>query len=242
MSKLFWILLAVAGGGYRYLRARICAAAGLISRLGQAPGSDGKGALRLWGSLTADPVSRSVADGRFVARSERSLMGRMVAWLVSVARFWGRTQTDLVIELQTSPAADMAGEWNTDVKLVRDMEAAPGIPAASALTASVPLTAEPEMAPLSGVEGAMYAEHRLDALGIAGGPLLIAGGLLSAERMDAGMDIGSSVPVYGTAGPAGAVLTARMIAWALPQWMDASTLYIRQVYETQRDGDVLILH
>ena len=36
-------------------------------------------------------------------------------------------------------------------------------------------------------------------------------------------------------------LKSRLITWVFPEWVDEKTLYIRQVYETEWDGNVLVL-
>lgn len=245
MSKLFWILLAGCRGGYRYLRAALHAlASGLVSRLGQAPGADGSARPEADApALRAEPVARSVADGRFASRECGSLLGHMVAWLVSVGRFPARAETDLHTGIQASPAAEMTAPRRHEVELIRNAEVCPGIPMGHSRTAETTLTAGAESAPPVHMGGDMgYAIAALGACGISGGTKPVTASAGQHIRAAAGMAGGTPAVSRDTTVPVLPAMAARMMTWTGPERVNEKTLYIRQVYETQRDGDILILH
>ena len=242
MSKLFWLLLSAGQSSNRYMRSVMRFAVDLVPRLTQAPGEDGRAILDADAAiLETAPASRPVADGRLECLTGfAEQIAHMVAWLVSVGRFPGETDTDLTIDLRVDPAADMAGDWTAEADLVRHAQACPGIPTRGRYTTSLSMAVDPVTAPPSGMATVMDTTTDLAATGAAGAPNQMSAELRAYPRMDAWSENGPPAMAVGP-GAAYTTLAARMMAWLPPEWVDEETLYIRYVYETERDGNTLIL-
>lgn len=245
MSRLFWLLMAAVQHGSRYLRAVLRASSGLSAKGKTAPGASASAeAEMLMARLQGKGVSRPGAEGRFPAQAEGAgLLAHMVAWLVAIGVFPGRTETDLVIDIEAAPAADMRRPLRAVLDSVRRIEACPGIPMALRRRMFDQLTAEPEMAPPDEMSASMDATAQaLDGVCAMAGPSQTSAvmrnrAVLSAEP---GTSFSGSTmyPAYSD----GPELTARIMVWIPHQWVKEQTLYIRQTYETKWDGDTLILN
>lgn len=243
MARLFWMLLAAARGGYRYLRSVLRFAAGMVTRLTKAPGSDGGARLEQDTILDSGMVNRPVADGRIQARAGiADLAGHMVAWLVSVA--YPKLLAGIAMlttRMSTPPGSGMGKDARTEVGLTDAMDTAPGSPVAFPAERRDTMAAGAVTAPPDPMEAEQAADAALSALGVPGSSVLGTGYLADGRKLTAGAGSGSAASVRGQ-WPQDTGLTAHMMTWSGPEWVDGKTLYIRQVYSTERDGDTLILH
>lgn len=245
MPKLFWALLAACQGGNRYLRAVMQSITGLVSRLGQAPGSDAGAEMEQGTALDAGMVGRTAVDGRLDARTDAAgLAGRMVAWLVSVGYpalraglAWMITSPD------TAPGSGMGKQAEVDTELTGAMDPSPGSPGGFQAVRTDGMGAGAEASPPVPVKARQgFDRPELGAGSRATDPAEISGVWLEVrDRMIAGMGPGD--PVMGAGAYAReTALTARMMTWSAPEWVDEKTLFIRQVYEIEEDGTTLVLY
>lgn len=245
MSRLFWLVLSAVRKGCRYLRGFFRLDPALAARGQSAPGSAAAARLRReLADLQGAGVSRPGSNADIAARiSGGDLLAHMVAWLVALGRFPGQTRTELVIGLQASPAADMNGAWPGIVELVRQIESCPGIPMALCRRLISELESNPVMAPPAPMETRTQVPFAdLDAAGTDGMPAPGSITMDTASAFSAAQEPGFPEVFACAAAYSGTGLTARMTVSIPAQWVDGKNLYIRQVYETQWDGDMLVLH
>ena len=243
MPNLFWLLLAAARGGARYLRAILTLCMELRAEAEMAPGTDMSAEMASEMELTAAPVVRTAHDMALMGLAgEIRLTANMVCWIVN----------------------DIVFRWTADMEFVAAPIMAPGIPVAAVLPQEIPLTAVAETAPPKPMAFRWVADMGLDAAADTARPIPTSGAFLLPMEMDAMADTAPADPaaagltaalpeliartVSGIPTPIVAhgapelLLTARAMCWAGPEWVDENTLYIRFVYSTERDGDTLILH
>lgn len=246
MAKLFWLLVAAAKGGYRYLRAILeVGMAYLKANAIATPGSPMAAKLEAQPpELKADPVSRPVADMALNAEVEPvRLSARMVAWLVSNAVFRGTLEAiSLIARAIAAQSAVMRGIFQADVDLTAVIEAAPGSPIQFRGESAADLKAEPVMGHPAPVEVVLVVEPPgLKAVAVAGLPGSHTAAL-EAAPVELSANMAPSAPSESQAKmEAGTVhLTARMHTWREPV-ATGTTLYIPQVYAVDEDGTTLKL-
>lgn len=243
MPNLFWLLLAAARSGPRYLRAILTLCMELRAGAEMAPGTAMTAQLAPEMALRAAPVVRTARDMTLAGYAgEIGLQANMVCWI----------------------ANDVAFRWTVDLGL----EAAPvigvGMPAAAVLGLGMGLIATAVPAAPSPMAGAFVLPMGLDATAASASPVPVAGDFGIPMELDAAADTAPATPAAadlaaelpgmtarmgvgapvsaGAQGTQALTLTAKAMCWAPPEWVDENTLYIRQVYSTTRDGDTLILH
>lgn len=246
MAKLFWLLLAAAKGGYRYLRAILEAGTvSLKAKATTAPGSPMEAKLNAeLSELMANPVSRPVSDMEFKAEVEPvKLSACMVAWLVSDAVFRGAVATvSLIARIIAASAAVMRGNFQQDVELTADIEAAPGSPTQFCGQSAVDLKAEPIMSPPVPMEADLVVEPPdLEATVTAGLPDPLTTDLETAPvELSVNMSPGTPAATQAKTEAGTVNLTARMHTWREPV-ATGTTLYIHQVYAVEENGTTLKL-
>lgn len=243
MPKLFWAILAVGRGGFRYLRAVLAAAAGAVFRLKQSPGSGIGAKPGQEIAVDAGMVSRPVSDARMDSGAvEAGFLGRMVAWLVSSAYPMFHAGTALLnTHISLSPDAGMRGEAKSETVLESGIRTDPATPGRLRSIRQNNLEAAPKMAASVPMFGLTERDTTLSVRSCAGIPGRITGCLEAGRALSAEPESGLAVSAGGT-GRMDFRIGARMMTWSFPEWMQINTLYISQVYETKRDGETLILH
>ena len=238
------MLLAAVRGGYRYLRAVLhLAAAGLVSRPTKAPGSGGRASAGHEGRLDSMMVSRQVSGGKLDARAaDAGFMARMVAWLVSVAYpvFHGGIAM-LTTGIGTVPDSGMREQTQTQTDLVSGIGASPDSPGAEHALREEILEAGAEPAQPVAMDGTPETDTALITGINAGVPVMGIGAVGVQDRIAAEIYNGTGASIRGKSF-AHAGMTAHIMTWIDTAWLDEKTLYVRQVYETEQDGNVLILH
>lgn len=246
MAKLFWLLLAAAKGGYRYLRAILEAGtAYLKAKVSAAPGSPMEARLEVHPpDLTATPVCRSVADMQLDAEVEQvTLRARMVAWLLSDAVFRGTLEAIvLTTRAIVASASAMRGSFRADVKLNADMEAAPGSSVQFHGESTVDLTATAVAAVHAPMEaGLVVMPPVLEATAAGGTPDPVQADMAVAnEVLSADIAPGNPAEIQAAMKAGTVMMTARMHTWSEPV-ATGTTLYIPQVYAVEENGTTLKL-
>ena len=245
MARLFRLLMMAAQGGFRYLRAIMRFVTGLTAKPSTAPGLAMKAELETpIPECTIDGVARPVAYTKLtgLAGNVRTV-ANAIAKAVADAIFSAHANAELTTSIMAVPSAIAQGIYRLMVEFTADIEAAPGIPDIFSKEPTIDLTADSVTAPP--VNNAIDAPVDLpaaEAMAITGSPEHIEDVNIETALVDqtATMTLGPNARI-GAEYNSAATLTANMITWTPAVWVDDKTLYIRQVYTTEHDGNVLIL-
>ena len=243
MPNLFWLLLAAARGGARYLRAILTLCMELRAGAEMSPGTAMTAELEQELELTAAPVVQTAHDMTLTGLAGGiGLTANMVCWIVNDIVF--RWTMDLHLDAVPAIGSGIptAAALSMELPLAAAAETAPPIPTAGSLVLPMELAAAAETAAPDPVAGDYMIPMELEAQGNTAPAVPAAAGLTAVLPELTALTVSSTPTPIVAHGAPGLLLAARAMCWAAPEWVDENTLYIRFVYSTERDGDTLILH
>lgn len=168
----------------------------------------------------------------------------MLVKLVSTHSYKGEhQQMNLLSRLSTATRTAIQGDWRLAVDCLTKADTGTGVKLESrneltdSTTNCVASNAMPERATAKlRSEGEMLAKASAEKASGARAVTAVP------KRMLAGLKPSAAASLGDEPFPVPSDLAARLITWVAPEMVDEKTLYITQVYETERDGNVLILH
>lgn len=246
MSKLFWLLMAAAKGGFRYLRAVLRVAISMTAKPTTAPGInlEANESVPL-PELTAKAEAQPVRNAATTIHAEAAtLTANAKAELISDAELQSQAGTAIIKSTaETVPAAvaKMAKTFTVAFKCAA--EAVTNVIAKTAQTVTIGLKSAAENVPAI----IARAKNGVDACELTANPAQVPPkALRAADGIDVDMKAEPStvVPVGLDPFEGGPeiLLTASPVVWCPPERVDEKTLYVRWVHTIERDGDTLILH
>ena len=189
-------------------------------------------------TLVSRPVSN--AEHRGVAECIK-MSAQMVAWKVSAFVFKCRTPTALLADVIATSGKVMRGIYHVAAGLIANVNASPGANAKGKYIPDIALKAAPNTAPPKQLAANVSSIEEISAKFSAGVSSEAKADAEAATVISADMDSSAAATMGDMPLPVVTNLKARLITWVAPEMVDEKTLYIVQVYETELDGNTLIL-
>ena len=261
MAKIFRWLLMAAQGGPRYIRAILRSVTGVSAKATTAPGSDMEVGLKTAEvEASADGITRPSAGGSLWGKvGSIKMVAEIITKLVSDTIFYGRTSTKIRADIESTPASDEKGDFQTAILTVPNIESSPssdgkgdfltemstiaqsdtppGYPIELKTKPHNNLTAKLGTTPPEPMFGHLTAKSlRLGVIVSEGTPNpFVVGTKPTPTKLYAATSRGTAVGAEGKPTVEATTILASIHTWRSPT-KDGNSLYIPQVYSYQRDG------